>query len=82
MPIIATILLATVAGSAVPERPAQAAPQTGATSGAPAKPDKDRSICIVEKKGRLFGHDITHVKCPSQTPTIKGGMSSPPGSAS
>jgi len=36
-----------------------------------AKPPKKNENCVVIKKGRLFGHDVTHVKCEDPKPTPK-----------
>jgi hypothetical protein len=30
---------------------------------AEAKAEKPHQVCVTRKVGRLFGHDITHVKC-------------------
>ena len=44
---------------------------------ADAKPEKPHQVCVTAKVGRLFGHDVTHVKCEDAKPAPAKPASEP-----
>ena len=58
--MLAVLMLAAAVTAAEPAKPP-----------VEAKAGKPEQVCVTRKVGRVFGHDITHVKCEDAKPAPK-----------
>ena len=74
--MLAVLAFAAALATAAPGASADAAKPTPVAAKV-AKAKKTDQVCVTKKAGRLFGHDVTHVKCEDAKPAPAAAPSPP-----